>query len=57
MNVGLMMPPIGVGFYVACRIGDASPDDVMGAIWPYIAALLAGVVVIAAIPAISTFML
>ena len=29
----------------------------MGAIWPYIAALLAGVIVIAAIPAISTFML
>ena len=57
MNVGLMMPPIGVGFYVACRIGDAKPDDVMVAIWPYIAALLVGVVAIAAIPALSTFML
>ncbi|WP_157269521.1 TRAP transporter large permease [Azohydromonas aeria] len=57
MNVGLMMPPIGVGFYVACRIGDAKPDDVMGAIWPYLAALLVGVVVIAAVPAISTFAL
>ncbi len=57
MNVGLMMPPIGVGFYVACRIGDARPDDVMFAIWPYIAALLLGVVVIAAVPALSTFML
>jgi len=54
MNVGLMMPPIGVGFYVACRIGDASPDDVMGAIWPYLLALLVGVAVIAAVPAIST---
>jgi len=57
MNIGLMMPPIGVGFYVACRIGDAKPDDVMGAIWPYIAALLLGVVVIALFPALSTFML
>ena len=54
MNVGLMMPPIGVGFYVACRIGGAKPDEVMGAIWPYLAALLVGVAVIAAIPAIST---
>ena len=54
MNIGLMMPPIGVGFYVACRIGDASPDDVMGAIWPYLVALLAGLVVIAAVPWIST---
>ena len=32
MNVGLMMPPIGVGFYVACRIGNVAPDEVMGAI-------------------------
>jgi tripartite ATP-independent transporter DctM subunit len=54
MNIGLMMPPIGVGFYVACRIGGAKPDDVMGAIWPYLAALLVGVAVIAAVPAIST---
>lgn len=57
MNVGLMMPPIGVGFYIACRIGDAKPDDVIVAIWPYIAALLVGVIVIAAVPALSTFML
>jgi TRAP-type C4-dicarboxylate transport system permease large subunit len=54
MNVGLMMPPIGVGFYLACRIGGASPDDVMRAIWPYLAALLAGVFVIAAFPWLST---
>ncbi|PUE50457.1 hypothetical protein B9Z47_01445 [Limnohabitans sp. 2KL-1] len=57
MNVGLMMPPIGVGFYVACRIGDAKPDEVMGAIWPYLVALLVGVVVIAYVPVISTIAL
>lgn len=57
MNIGLMMPPIGVGFYVACRIGDASPDEVMLAIWPYIAALIVGVMVIAMVPWLSTFML
>jgi tripartite ATP-independent transporter DctM subunit len=50
MNVGMMMPPIGVGFYIACRIGDAKPDEVMGAIWPYLAALIVG----AAVPWIST---
>jgi TRAP-type C4-dicarboxylate transport system permease large subunit len=54
MNVGLMMPPIGVGFYLACRIGGASPDDVMHAIWPYLAALLVGVFVIAGVPWLST---
>lgn len=57
MNIGLMMPPIGVGFYIACRIGDGKPDEVIVAIWPYIAALIVGVFLIAAIPALSTFML
>jgi tripartite ATP-independent transporter DctM subunit len=54
MNVGLMMPPIGVGFYIACKIGGAKPDDVIGAIWPYLLALIFGVIVIAAVPWIST---
>jgi tripartite ATP-independent transporter DctM subunit len=54
MNIGLMAPPIGIGFYIACKIGNVSPDEAMGAIWPYIIALLIGLVLIAAIPAIST---
>lgn len=54
MNIGLMLPPIGVGFYVACRIGGDSPDVVMKAIWPYIGALIVGLVVVAAVPWLST---
>jgi tripartite ATP-independent transporter DctM subunit len=54
MNIGLMTPPIGIGFYVACRIGNVSPDEALGAIWPYLLALVAGLVLIAAIPGIST---
>jgi TRAP-type C4-dicarboxylate transport system permease large subunit len=57
MNIGLMMPPIGVGFYVACRIGDVSPDEAMVAIWPYIVALIVGLLVIAYVPTISTMVL
>jgi tripartite ATP-independent transporter DctM subunit len=57
MNIGLMLPPIGVGFYVACRIGEGRPEEVMRAIWPYMAALLVGVMIIAAVPAVSTFAL
>ena len=54
MNIGLMAPPIGVGFYIACKIAGISPDAVMGRIWPYLVALLVGLAVIAAVPAIST---
>jgi TRAP-type C4-dicarboxylate transport system permease large subunit len=54
MNVGYMTPPIGIGLYIAARIGGESPDEVTRAIWPYLAALLIGVVVIAAVPWLST---
>lgn len=53
MNIGLMTPPIGIGFYIACKIGNVPPDEAMGAIWPYLVALLIGLIVIAAVPALS----
>lgn len=54
MNIGLMTPPIGIGFYIACKIGNVSPDEAMKAIWPYIGALMIGLLVIAAVPYFST---
>jgi tripartite ATP-independent transporter DctM subunit len=54
MNIGLMTPPIGIGFYLACKIGNVSPDEALGAIWPYLLALFAGLIVIAAVPWFST---
>lgn len=54
MNVGYMTPPIGIGLYIACRIGGASPDEVTKAILPYLVALTIGIVVIAAFPWLST---
>jgi tripartite ATP-independent transporter DctM subunit len=54
MNVGYMTPPIGIGLYIACRIGGESPDEVTKAIWPYLAALVIGVIFIAAVPWLST---
>ncbi len=57
MNIGLMAPPIGVGFYIACKIGNVSPDEAMGAIWPYIGAMVLGLLAIAAVPWFSTALL
>jgi tripartite ATP-independent transporter DctM subunit len=53
MGVGLFAPPFGVGFFTACAIGNVNPDEAMARIWPYLAALLIGVIVIAAVPWIS----
>jgi tripartite ATP-independent transporter DctM subunit len=57
MNIGLMTPPIGIGFYLACKIGQVSPDAALSAIWPYLVALFIGLLVIAAVPWISIGML
>jgi tripartite ATP-independent transporter DctM subunit len=53
MGLGLFAPPFGVGFYAACAIGRVSPDAAMPRIWPYLAALLLALVVVAAVPWLS----
>ncbi|MDQ7774545.1 TRAP transporter large permease [Paracoccus aminovorans] len=57
MNIGLMAPPIGIGFYIACKIANVPADQVMRKIWPYLAALLVGLLAIAAVPWFSTALL
>jgi tripartite ATP-independent transporter DctM subunit len=54
MGIGLFAPPLGVGYYAACAIGRVSPDVGMRRIWPYLGALLIGLLAVAAIPWIST---
>jgi len=54
MGIGLFAPPLGVGYYAACAIGQVSPDAGMKRIWPYLGALLVGLVAVAAIPWLST---
>jgi len=53
MGIGLFAPPFGVGYYAACAIGRVDPADGIRPIWGYMAALLLGLLVIAAIPWIS----
>jgi TRAP-type C4-dicarboxylate transport system permease large subunit len=53
MGLGLFAPPIGVGYYAACAIGKVDPDRAMKRIWPYLAALVAALAVIAAFPWLS----
>ena len=53
MGVGLFAPPFGIGYYVACAIGRCNPDDGMRHIWRYLAALMVGLAIVAAVPWIS----
>ncbi len=53
MGLGLFAPPFGVGFFGACAIGKIDPNEAARCIWPYLAALLVGVIVVAAVPWLS----
>lgn len=50
MNIGLMAPPLGVGFYVACQLGHVAPARAMRAMVPYLGALTIGLLLIAFVP-------
>ncbi len=57
MGLGLYMPPFGIGYYSACIIGGIDPNDGLRLIWPYLGLLLGVIVLIAAVPALSTMFL
>ncbi|HEY1411054.1 MAG TPA: TRAP transporter large permease subunit [Rhodopila sp.] len=54
MGIGLFSPPFGVGFYQTCLIGKVSSDEAFGRIWPYMGVLVVALIIVAAIPWIST---
>ena len=54
MGLGLFSPPLGVGYYAACAIGRVHPDAGIRPLVGYMLALLAGVIVVAAVPWLST---
>jgi tripartite ATP-independent transporter DctM subunit len=54
MGLGLFSPPFGYGYYTACVIARVSPDRAMRNMIPYLAALAIAIVLVAAVPSIST---
>jgi len=53
MGLGLFAPPFGVGYYAACAIGKVDPSEGIQPIWGYMAALVIGLIVVAAVPWLS----
>ena len=53
MGLGLFAPPMGVGYYAACAIGQVHPDKGIRPIVGYMVALLIGTIVVTAVPWIS----
>lgn len=57
MGVGLFAPPFGLGYYAACTIGRVHPDVAVRRIWPYLGALLLGLLIVAFVPWFSVGLL
>ena len=55
VGIGVFMPPVGIGYYVACAIGDAPPNATMRPSKVYNVSLVLGLIVVILFPAITLF--
>lgn len=52
-TIGVILPPLGIGLYVASGIAEVNPSAVVRRIWPYVAGSVAVLILVSAVPAIS----
>lgn len=50
MGIGIFIPPIGIGFYVACSVVDSRLETASKAMVPYLVVLVLGVFTVAFVP-------
>src|SRR5438270_4855 len=53
VGIGLFLPPIGVGLFIACGIADLSVDRATPAMMPFVAVLRVGLAVVILLPWIT----
>jgi tripartite ATP-independent transporter DctM subunit len=56
VGIGLFLPPIGVGLLMALRFADISVGRHFRAYWPYLSALVVGLVILIVWPEITLFL-
>jgi len=56
VGIGLFLPPMGVGLLMALRFANVSVGQHARHYWPYVLALLAGLMLIICIPELSLFL-
>lgn len=53
MGIGVFIPPVGVGFYIACAVFGTSVERTARAMLPYFLMLLVGLLLVAFIPSVT----
>ena len=56
VGIGLFLPPIGVGLLMALRFGNISVGQHFRAYWPYLTALMIGLLILIVWPEITLFL-
>ena len=56
VGIGLFLPPIGVGLLMALRFANITVSQHFKAYWPYLAALIVGLLLLIAFPEITLFL-
>jgi tripartite ATP-independent transporter DctM subunit len=50
MGIGAFLPPIGVGYYVACLVCKVPPESAVAKMLPYAAVVVASIIILAFVP-------
>ena len=56
MGIGVFLPPLGIGYYVACTVGEAPVHHTMRPSFVYNAFLVAGLVVVVLFPGLTVWL-
>jgi C4-dicarboxylate transporter, DctM subunit len=53
IGIGIFIPPLGVGYLIACGIGRVRASDAIRPMLPYVAVLVLGLLLVALVPSIT----
>ena len=54
--VGMITPPMGIGLFVGAKVAGTTPEKVLRASLPFFIPLLAGLMIISFVPAVTTWL-
>ncbi|MCL4117874.1 UNVERIFIED_CONTAM: hypothetical protein GTU68_030023 [Idotea baltica] len=56
LGLGLCTPPVGTCLFVGCAVGRIKIEETLKSIWPFYLAILAALVLVTYVPAVSLFL-
>lgn len=56
LGLGLCTPPVGTCLFVGCAVGKIRIEETLKSIWPFYVAILAALILVTYVPAVSLFL-